>query len=77
MTRDEFLCDKMGYKVPYSNPQFFSTPDGFFKLWEWASQQEWFIVFACPGIAKDHWIQTCYINPDYFADAVSRYLGWE
>lgn len=60
----------------------FSTPDGFFKLWEWVQKQnEWanefiYIFFEDSwksGLTNSQFIYH-QINPDRFADAVCAYL---
>ncbi len=60
------------------NPDF-STAEGFFKLWNWAKEQEWFPDFLeysrgehyC-GVAGriDWWL----INPTNFANALTEFL---
>jgi hypothetical protein len=82
MTREQFLCDKMGYEVPYSFPPFFSTWEGFGDLFTWAKEQEWWKHFAdVTWKSNDGMIigDLLYnlIDPDRFADTVSKYLGWE
>lgn len=37
---DAIRCDKCGWDF-YDNNDF-STPDGFFKLWNWCQTQDWF-----------------------------------
>jgi hypothetical protein len=44
--------------------------------WTWAKEQEWWNIFTLDAPSSP-WIQTCFINPDRFADAVSKYLKWE
>lgn len=52
-------------------PANFSTPEGVFKLWNWAIEQEWWdefedeIEYAC---------LTTIINPDNLANAICEYL---
>jgi hypothetical protein len=56
---------------PYSANNF-STPDGFFKLWNWAKEQEWFWEGVFHRL--DYQVPELFINPDRFADAVYAYL---
>ena len=77
------VCDKCGEEydvVDFHNslPDF-STWEGFGKLFEWATQQDWFSVFldnfffidATNGLtALIH-----HIHPDRFADAVYEFIG--
>jgi len=51
-----------------------STPDGFFKLWEWGQKQEWWSVFYyLVTYGEDASLQHI-IHPDRFADAVYEFL---
>jgi hypothetical protein len=54
----------------------FSTPDGFFKLWNWSQEQEWWgaLKWRMSDIDAQHHIAERYIHPDRFADAVYNYL---
>jgi len=53
----------------------FSTPDGFFKLWEWSQKQEWWVHWGTKnGDYGIPLIQELFINPDRFANAVYVYL---
>jgi hypothetical protein len=47
----------------------FSTPDGFFKLWEWCENQTWWFEFW----HDKAWIELVR-NPDKFADAIYDYI---
>jgi hypothetical protein len=51
----------------------FSTPDGFFKLWEWAQEQEWFNQIVDENTELYCELKS-FINPDIFADAVYAFL---
>lgn len=73
-----------------SFPYDFSTPEGFFKFWNWAQEQEWWDEFMCDqgcslraeveAIVPDEKIRYVYsprielIHPDRFADAVYNFL---
>lgn len=55
----------------------FSTPEGFFKLWNWAAEQDWwqhFIERVTVGHFKVRDIISI-INPTVFADEVWGYLS--
>jgi len=57
------------------NPNF-STPDGFFWLWERAQEKEWWEGFAkwrCNGTVA--WIPPYYIHPARFTEALKQYLS--
>jgi len=54
----------------------FSTPDGFFKLWNWAQKQEWWLESADwlnGGLNTMH-VYEYLINPNRFAAMVYNYL---
>lgn len=58
----------------------FSTPDGFFKLWNFAMEQKWWKCFCdwswniadCTGTETSYLVWL--VNPDRFADAIYQYL---
>ena len=55
----------------------FSTPEGFFKLWNWAIEQEWWWKFRnsiLTGDAFDYQNIEHIINPDNLANAIEKYL---
>ena len=87
------ICQVEGHYMAYENFVFhaemnldFSTPEGFFKLWNWAKEQEWWTIFRKSQIhrkivkhdrgEKDIWglIPAELINPDTFANAIYNYL---
>jgi hypothetical protein len=90
--RDKFLTEAMGECWHVGAPNFcvkckdafefgtfqnnFSTPDGFFKLWKWAQEQEWWENFRMLTFTGATWIghEDRFINPDRFADAVYAFL---
>lgn len=92
--RDKRLTEAMGEcwheKKPVLVPQCikcfktdyvqndFSTPDGFFKLWNWAQGQEWWRKFQHYHegftVNVDYFFHEDIINPDRFADAVDKFL---
>lgn len=51
----------------------FSTWQGLGKLWEWATQQEWWYLFLYT-YGDGNNIYYRYINPTKFADAVYEFL---
>lgn len=55
----------------------FSTPDGFFKAWNWAREQEWWgkftATFTIDGI-QTPWIPEDIIDPTNFANALAEFL---
>ena len=69
----KFHCE-CGKWMSYPHRQTFSTSDGFFKLWEWSQQQEWWYDFLnkdqCFGFA----VSIELVNPDRFADAIYQFL---
>lgn len=90
--RDKYLTEAIGWELDELDPAYkiyvspigeyrtcpidFSTPNGFFQLWNWAQKQEWWIDYG-QGLTGNwdsvgNWRQ--YINPDKFADAVHEYL---
>lgn len=56
----------------------YSTAKGFFKLWEWSIEQEWWDTFLIDnGRYNDNceiFINENLINPEEFAKAVAEYL---
>lgn len=53
----------------------FSTPDGFFKLWRWAIEQEWWNDFINSIGGWTVWIEPeKIIDPETFAKAIANYL---
>lgn len=87
--RDEALARFMGYTyiAPSKLAQSpdnkglttipdFSTPDGFFKLWNYTSTKDWFFDFkfwfskASGEYSIDHKL----INPDVFANELLKYI---
>lgn len=102
MTRDQFLTEKVlgdywetcvglyrdGKKVKdyqEKNPNF-STPEGFFKLWNFCKEQEWWEEFVndvvedisennIGGKGQEWWHRFIdyFINPDTFADAIYNF----
>jgi len=89
--RNEFLARAIGYTyiAPSGLAQSpnnkglttipdFSTPDGFFKLWDWAQKQEWFELFRNTEMMSMHLIKGfSWVNPDKFADTVYEFLRKE
>jgi len=51
----------------------FSTPDGFFKLWDWAKKQEWWSVFE-GRVTVFFGGMAAVISQDRFASAVYEFL---
>jgi hypothetical protein len=98
--RDKYLTEAMGLKWKQEIPGVrygmfgppeninFDSPDGFFKLWNWAQGQEWWTEFQKKiSYRVQEWsdvyhavlsnyagIQPQYIHPTRFADAVYDYL---
>jgi hypothetical protein len=70
------ICSKCG-KEKYHFIRF-STPDGFFKLWNWAKEQNWweqFLIKHCQASQYTHIaIDIKYINPDRFANVIYEFL---
>lgn len=73
-------CEDNPYQVYHQNINF-STPDGFFKLWNWSQKQEWWDIFimrnrGCWDDGEDNspTINSYLINPDHFADTVNVFL---
>lgn len=64
-------CPKFFKTYGYHKQIDFLTWEGFGKLWEWASEQEWWGVFI--GL-KDKHVKQEYVNPEKFAKAVAGYL---
>jgi len=61
----------------------FSTPEGFFKLWNFCKEQEWWedagldatgIIFK---VTNGKLIDISYIDPDTFANAIAKFRGWK
>ena len=57
----------------------FFTPDGFFKLWEWAQEQDWWDHFyetrLCTTVKHNTFqLRREYVNPKLFAEEVMRFL---
>jgi len=55
----------------------FSTPDGFFKLWDWAINQKWWVWFWDEKFNTkefDYQVVINHINPDNFANAIYDFL---
>jgi hypothetical protein len=56
----------------------FSTPEGFFKLLDWAKEQSWWEQFLIKHCQASHYthiaIDIKYVNPDRFASAIYEYL---
>jgi len=79
LKRDKFLSDAMEIiwccdSAHCDNRVWFSTWNGFGRLWVWAQNQDWwndFFQSSCHE-ATD-WFQLM-INPDQFATAVYNYL---
>ncbi len=87
--RDKYLVKAMGEcyttkpvyflmgqirNVPVYN---FSTSDGFFKLWNWAQDQEWWdewIDSTVKGCFTRKDALEMYVHPDRFADEIYSYL---
>lgn len=56
----------------------FSTPDGFFKLWNWVNAQDWIEDFEYKiGQGERGWYYKTSINPDNYANEVYEYLNKE
>ena len=94
--RDKFLTEAIGeccHEYPYGEhcakcgklswdgyDNDFSTPEGFFKLWNWTVKQSWWEKFGdcyyvTPGDGGVTAIQLEYIiHPDRFANVVYQYL---
>jgi hypothetical protein len=68
----------------YESNNNFSTPEGFFKLWDYCKEQEWWKEFL-----SDYWhftridhliinnLISKLINPDTFANEIAQYRGWK
>ena len=76
--RDNFLMEAMGVSY-FIN---FSTSEGFFKLWNYIKEKDWFDDF----LIKNGWfrldekgnfimVHTHWVNPDKVADAVYKFLN--
>lgn len=74
-------CDAVSYDEHKICNNNFSTPEGFFKLWNWAIEQEWWDnanKYSIHGFA-DHMYDNAdgaydWINPDNLANAIYEYL---
>jgi hypothetical protein len=78
-------CRTIGF-LQYTD---FSTPEGFFKLWNFCKEQEWWVKFhdfnggriiqyeneLIPDI--EIYINPYLINPNTFANAVAKFRGWK
>ena len=53
----------------------YSTPYGFFRLWNWCKEQEWWVDFWYSTVIPDDFLKL--INPEVFANAIARYRGWK
>jgi len=69
---DEGICKVCGccYEAHTSIPDF-STPDGFFWLWERAQEKEWWNDFFSP---YDPWGIEDLIHRTRFTEALKRYI---
>lgn len=62
-----------------SNNNFF-TPEGFFKLFNWAKEQDWWTIYLCFGTdgeyisGFDDKIDLKYISPDLFALTIYNFV---
>jgi len=54
-------------------PDFFS-PEGFFKLWNWAIEKEWWEDFERDLELPRHWIPRRFINPETFPIKLYEFL---
>ena len=76
-------CVKCGKLFPnviavlgHPNPDF-TTPDGFFWLWERAKEQDWWDEFCNASPHKAWLFSICWINPTRFTEALKQYLSKE
>ena len=67
-----YICDKCNKKYKH-NPNF-STSNGFFKLWNFCKEQEWWMKFIYKKIFIGHEPD---INPETFANAIAKFKGWK
>ena len=79
---DKFLTEAMGSPqvLPWENwaPDInFSTPASFFKLWNWAIEQDWWDLFTKESHddAGNKTIIQELINPERFAKSIYEYLN--
>ena len=102
MNRDQFLTEMIGecwhdisidrtrsFQVQFYKNNNFFTPEGFFKLWNFCKEQEWWVKFhdfnggriiqyeneLIPDI--EIYINPYLINPNTFANAVAKFRGWK
>ena len=61
------------YDPQERNPDF-STPDGFFWLWERAKEQDWWDEFCNASPHKAWLFPIGWINPTRFTEALKQYL---
>jgi hypothetical protein len=84
-----FKCDKCKEKLrPYPNTDF-STPEGFFKLWNYCKDQEWWSLFIKKFVLNyvdydlpkiiivEVVINTLINDKGTFANAVALFRGWK
>jgi hypothetical protein len=77
---ENFNCMKCGGMwTPEFGSFFFSTWEGFGKLWSWAKEQKWWdkfedLIFYGKADPCGGWFDTSLIHPDRFADAVYQFL---
>ena len=71
-------CDEHHYSWDYQHSDFF-TWQGYGKLWEWATKQEWWWKFWDVNIPEDDrgGGVVDFINPTNFANAIYEYLKEE
>jgi hypothetical protein len=75
-------CEQKKTKVKRNN---FSTPEGFFKLWNFCKEQEWWGSFIQSlGFSVGyHWVEgyealiRLIDDKGTFANAVARFRGWK
>ena len=74
-----WCCKCESYFNDFHTPDFF-TPEGFFKAWNWATEQEWWTMFLFSHFHGDYMeaihgaINTKYIDPTTFAPALTKFL---
>ena len=81
-TESPFRCLKCGMLYVLCSRPDFSTPDGFFRVWNGAKEKEWWYEFLEWCLIQIEGVITKYIfsfpiifiNPDRFADAVAEFL---
>ena len=80
---DEYHCIKCKEMIYQLNEghQDFSTPEGFFELWNFCKEQEWWLKFVYNEIFVGYEPHPDdvfkYINPTVFADSIAHYRGWK